>query len=61
MSIPTGYLGWSVALTALTLGLAASGIVAVIILATRPHRRGAELALGPYLLFGALAAAVVTG
>ncbi len=59
VSIPTGYLGWSVALTALTLGLAASGIVAVIILATRPHRRGAEMALGPYLLLGALAATLL--
>ena len=60
VSIPTGYLGWRVALTALTLGLAASGIVAVIVLASRPHRRGAEMALGPYLLFGALAATLVT-
>ncbi len=60
VSIPTGYLGWRVALTALTLGLAASGIVAISILATRPHRRGAEMALGPYLLLGALAATLVT-
>ena len=60
VSIPTGYLGWRVALTALALGLGASGIVAIIILATRPHRRGAELALGPYLLLGALAATVLS-
>ena len=60
VSIPTGYLGWRVPLTALTFGLAASGIVAIIILATRPHRRGAELALGPYLLLGALAATVLS-
>ncbi len=60
VSVPTGYLGWSVALTALTLGLAASGIVAVSILASRPHRRGAAMALGPYLLCGALAATLLT-
>ena len=46
VSIPTGHLGWRVALTAVTLGLAVSGIVAISILATRPHRRGAEMALG---------------
>jgi len=60
VSLPTGYLGWQVPMTALTVGLAAAGIVAVIILATRPHRRGAELALGPYLLFGASAATMLT-
>ncbi len=60
VSVPAGYLGWRVALTALTVGLAAAGIVAVIILATRPRRRGAELALGPYLLLGALAATMLT-
>lgn len=53
-----GYLGWSTVLIGILLAILANGLVAAVMLATRRIKRDAEIPFGPFLLGGALVAAI---
>lgn len=61
LSMLLGWFSWSAVLTGIYLGLALGGLVAVVLLVTKRMGRGGHLAFGPYLVAGALAAAMLHG
>ena len=59
VSLPLGYLGWGAPAIALVAAYVASGLVALVGLALRRLTLKSDIAFGPYILIGALAAVFV--
>ncbi|MCW2695373.1 MAG: Peptidase prepilin type [Modestobacter sp.] len=59
LGLSLGWLGWPVLLLGLLLGFVAQALVGVVLLLTRRAGRRTELAFGPALLGGSLAAALL--
>ena len=59
VSLPLGYLGWGAPVLALVAAYVTSGIVALVGLALRRLTLKSDIAFGPFILIGALAAVFV--
>lgn len=59
LALVLGWFGWGTLLTGVYLGFLLGGVAAVLLLVTRRASRGTHLAFGPYLVAGALVAALL--